>query len=192
MTQSQSGQGIPITSATPPTAPPHAPPDDTESIYFDGRPLFGGRPAEVIGLLLLGILFLVSPIILYFTMHHWPAHIVSGVLMIIGVALLIAPAIITKQLRYRISNYRIDFERGLLSKDISTLELWHVEDLSFHQSIVDRLLGIGSIRVLSHDDTMPNLNIRGIPNARTIFEELKQRVIAVKRQSGVLKVDTGT
>jgi len=45
---------------------------------------------------------------------------------------------------------------------------------------------------MSHDDTMPDLHMHGIPDARKIFEELKQRVIAVKRQTGVLKVDTGT
>jgi uncharacterized membrane protein YdbT with pleckstrin-like domain len=173
---------------------PHAPPDDSETTYFDGRPLFGGKPGEVILLTVLAILFIVSPLVIRIGMgeHQWPQRWVIIVLEVIGVSLLVAPAIVTKQVRYRISNYRIDYERGFLAKDIKSLELWHVEDMSFHQSIIDRLIGIGTIRVISHDDTMPDLRMRGIPNARKIFEELKQRVIAVKRQTGVLKVDTGT
>ena len=77
------------------------------------------------------------------------------------------------------------------AKDIDTLELWHVEDLHFHQSLLDRILDVGSICVTSHDQNMPELTIRGIPNPRPLFETLKQRVIAVKRARGVIKMDPG-
>jgi uncharacterized membrane protein YdbT with pleckstrin-like domain len=171
---------------------PHAPPDDTESVYFDGRPLFGGKPGQVVLLIVLALFFFMGPVLLHALGHGWPARAIVLGFIVVGVLLMLAPLIITRTIRYRVSNYRIDLERGFFSKDINTLELWHVEDLAFHQSIFDRILGIGSIRVMSRDETMPNLNLRGIPNARKIFEELKQRVIAVKRQSGVLKVDSGT
>ena len=67
----------------------------------------------------------------------------------------------------RVTNYRIDYERGLLSKNIDTLELWHVEDLRFHQSLVDRLLGVGNVTVISHDETMPHLVLRVCPTRGT-------------------------
>lgn len=171
---------------------PHAPPTDAEEIYFSGSPLLGGKPEKVVGLFLLGVLVMLIPVALRLYMGKWPAGIIILIALAIGVVLWIIPAMITKTIRYRISNYRIDFERGLISKDINTLELWHVEDLALHQSIIDRLLGIGTIRIMSRDDTMPDLRMRGVPNARKIFEELKQRIIAVKRQTGVLKVDSGT
>ena len=171
---------------------PHAPPKDDESVYFDGRPMLGGKPGQVILVLVIGLLFVVSPLIYHVFAHHMPPRIGIIILEAIGIIFLLMPIVLTQQIRYRISNYRIDYERGFLSKDITTLELWHVEDLAFHQTIIDRLVGIGTIRVMSHDDTMPDLHMHGIPDARKIFEELKQRVIAVKRQTGVLKVDTGT
>jgi hypothetical protein len=34
------------------------------------------------------------------------------------------PFILVRTLRYRISNYRIDYERGIFSKNIDTLELY--------------------------------------------------------------------
>jgi uncharacterized membrane protein YdbT with pleckstrin-like domain len=102
------------------------------------------------------------------------------------------PIIMVKTYRYRISNYRIDYERGLLSRNIDTLELWHVEDISFHQSLLDRILGVGTIMVISHDDTNPRLELKSLPNPRPIFDMLKQRIIAVKRQRGVIKMDVGT
>jgi hypothetical protein len=38
---------------------------------------------------------------------------------------------------------------------------------------------------------MPHLELHGIPNPRPLYEMLKQRVIAVKRQRGVIKMDPG-
>lgn len=71
------------------------------------------------------------------------------------------------------------------------MELWHIEDLHFRQSLMSRLFDVGTITVLSKDETMPRLELFGIPNPRPIYEMLKQRVIAVKRQRGVIKMDPG-
>jgi len=171
---------------------PHAPPADDEAVYYHGSPFLGGKPEEVLAFGLVGTLFLLGPIIYKLTAHGWPAQWATLAMLIVGVVLWIIPVVITKSTRYRISNYRIDYERGLIARDISTLELWHVEDIAFHQSFLDRLLGIGTIRVISHDESMPNLYMRGIPDARKLFIELEQRIISVKRQTGVLKLDTGS
>jgi hypothetical protein len=58
--------------------------------------------------------------------------------------------------------------------------------------MLDRLMGVGTITVISHDDTTPQLIMHGLPNARPLFQTLEQRIIAVKRQRGVMKVDSGT
>ncbi len=171
---------------------PHAPPTDEEVVYFDGPPMFGGKPERVVGLSLLGLLAIVAPLIYRVVRHEWLPHAAVIACVVIAVILWIIAFFTVRSLRYRVSNYRIDYERGVMSKDISTIELWHVEDIAFHQSILDRILSIGTIRVMSHDQNMPNLLMRGLPNARKVFEELKQRIIAVKRQSGVMKLDTGT
>ena len=111
--------------------------------------------------------------------------------MLIGIVILLIPILIIKRTRFRITNYRIDFERGWLSTTINTIELWHVEDIQFHQSIFERMLEVGTIEVESHDKQTPTLFMRGIPHARKLFQTLEQRIIAVKRQQGVLKIDAG-
>ena len=121
-----------------------------------------------------------------------PAWWLTLIFILAGLACFIVPWLRTKMIRYRISNYRIDYERGLLGKNIDTLELWHVEDIRFNQTLIDRILGVGNITVISHDDTTPTLSLHGLPNPRPIFDNLKQRVIAVKRQRGVIKMDTGS
>src|SRR5690606_28437515 len=111
--------------------------------------------------------------------------------ILVAIALLILPWAVVKTTRYRISNYRIDFERGLLSKTIDTLELWHVDDIRYRQSLLDRMLRVGTITIISDDSTTPKLELEGLPNPRPLFDQLKTRVIAVKRQRGVIKMDVG-
>ena len=164
---------------------------EKETIYYEGSPLVRGNLGSLLGFGLLGILLIAAPFLYYFAQNQWPQWWVTLLFVLVGLLLLIAPIIWARTIRYRISNYRIDYERGLLGKTIDTMELWHVDDIKFHQSFVDRLLGVGTITVMSDDQTTPSLPLRGLPNPRTIFDELKNRVIAIKRSRGVVKMDTG-
>jgi membrane protein YdbS with pleckstrin-like domain len=172
---------------------PHRETGDTEEVYYQGSPMVRGAIGKIFFWALLGIVLIASPLLfkMFQKEHEWPVWWLTFALVVLGLISLIIPILIVKSVRYRISNYRIDYERGILGKRIDTLELWHVEDIRFEQSFVDRLLGVGNLTVISHDDTTPKLTMNGIPNPRPLFETLKQRVIAVKRQRGVVKMDIG-
>jgi membrane protein YdbS with pleckstrin-like domain len=175
---------------------PHKPADDTEQVYFEGSPMLRGEIGRGLLYILGGLLLIALPIVWGVLRGRqnepnpwWPWYVILAC-VVIGLILISIPFLWAKTVRYRIGNYRIDFERGIFSKSIDTLELWHVDDLSFHQSFLARLFGVGTITVMSNDNTTPKLNLRGLPNPRSLFETLRQRVIAVKRQRGVIKMDT--
>ena len=167
----------------------HAVPDDKEEVYFEGSPPMRAFSGKVFGSVLLGLaLVAIAILLIHKQIGPWW---IWAVLFVLALAFQMIPWADSKRISYRITNYRIDFERGLLAKTIDTMELWHVEDLHFHQSLMNRIFNVGNITVLSKDETMPQLELKGIPNPRPISEMLKQRVIAVKRQRGVMKVDPG-
>jgi membrane protein YdbS with pleckstrin-like domain len=171
--------------------PPSRSAEDEELVYFEGRPVLRADQAKAAMFVLLGVAIIALPIlasVLNWTWWRWWMTIIAVVLGILAVLL---PWLITRTTRYRITNYRIDFERGILKKRIDTLELWHVDDISFEQGLVDRIMNVGSIIILSGDRTTPRLELHGIPNPRAIFDSLRQRVITVKRQRGVIKMDAG-
>jgi hypothetical protein len=172
---------------------PHKEADDREEVYYAGSPMVRGQIGKIFLWTIIGVLFIAAPILfrIFHKNHLWPIWWITLTCVVIGLLFIFIPVLIVKSVRYRISNYRIDFERGIFGKRIDTLELWHVEDIRFDQSFVDRMLGIGNITVISHDDTTPKLTMIGLPNPRPLFETLKQRVIAVKRQRGVVKMDVG-
>ena len=172
-------------------AAPHKEPSDAEEVYFEGSPPLRGLGLGILKWPVIAAVWFAMPFLGHKLMPGQAPIWVWLICVAFGVFTLLIPWITLKSIRYRITNYRIDFERGLFSKNIDTLELWHVEDLCFHQSLIDRMMGVGSITVLSHDEKMPSLLIRGVPRPRPLFETLKQRVIAVKRARGVIKVDPG-
>jgi membrane protein YdbS with pleckstrin-like domain len=171
------------------THAPHAEPGDQEEIYFEGSPPIRSESGKVVLFSLLCIALLVASG--WMIVKHVGPWWLSLILIAIAITVAFIPKLLAVTVRYRISNYRIDFERGLIARNIDTLELWHVEDLHFHQSILDRIFDVGTITVVSHDETLPSLSLRGLPNPRPLYETLKQRVIAVKRQRGVIKMDPG-
>ncbi len=171
---------------------PHRPADDTEEVYFEGSPLMRGAIRKNVPWIGIGIVLIAAPLVYHLVLHKHINHIVFTVLIVAGLLLVCIPPLWALTIRVRITNYRIDYERGLIGKDIDTLELWHVEDIHYAQTVAERLLGLGTIRVISHDRTTPRLELHSLPNSRHLFEQLKQRIIAVKRQRGVMKLDSGT
>ena len=169
---------------------PHKPADDREEVYFQGSPMLRAEAGKVLGFSILGVVVIAIPWLmkgLQMPFNWW----VAAACIPVGLLMILIPVLMQKTIRYRISNYRIDYEHGVAGKSIETLELWHVDDLSFHQSPADRLLNTGTITIMSHDKTTPQLTLHGIPHPRPVFESLKQRIIAVKRQRGVVKMDVG-
>ena len=189
MTNVNPNQSPPADSTAAPNAV-HRPADDTEEIYYEGSPLLRGALGKGFLWIFIGLLLIALAIAAPIRHWHFPWW-ADLALVVLGLIVILTPILRSKTIRYRISNYRIDYERGILSKDIKTLELWHVEDIGFHQSLIDRILGVGNITVISKDETMPLLVMRDIPHSRPLFEQLKQRIISVKRQRGVIKVDPG-
>jgi membrane protein YdbS with pleckstrin-like domain len=170
---------------------PHKPADDKEVVYFEGSPLLRGEVGKTILFGTIGLLIILAPFIYYAVQDEWLPWWATLAAIIIGICVMLVPILIIRSTRYRVSNYRIDYERGIFSRNIDTLELWHVDDISFHQSFLDRILNVGTINITSDDKSTPHLPLQGVPNPRPLFDSLKQRVIAVKRQRGVIKMDMG-
>ena len=88
--------------------------------------------------------------------------------------------------RYTITNRLIEFETGLAIKKVDALDLGHVKHVEFVQGVIQRMLGIGSIEVYSNDQNEPKLIIEDIPDARTVYEKLRDAVIDLSRRRGII------
>ena len=182
----------PLISRQMQDTPPAKPVEEDEVVYFEGRPVLRAEQAKAAMFLILGLILIALPVLAsVFDWTWWDHRWMTPVAIALAILAIVLPWLVTRTTRYRITNYRIDFERGVLTKKIDTLELWHVDDIKFEQGLIDRMFNVGSITILSNDKTSPRLELHGVPHPREIFDALKQRIIAVKRQRGVLKMDMG-
>jgi membrane protein YdbS with pleckstrin-like domain len=122
------------------------------------------------------------------TLTLGPEGIALGIFSLLGLAMLAIAEAKRRSTRYRITARTIDIERGLLHRTIDTMQLWRVRDVEFHQTLSQRLFGVGTIRLLAHDGTTPEIVLVGLHDARTVFEELKRAVEAAGKQRNLMSV----
>jgi membrane protein YdbS with pleckstrin-like domain len=168
----------------------HAPADDEEIVYYEGSPLLRGELGLVLTWFFIGAALIAIPIVWAMMSENGPPWW-AWLLIVLGIAAILFPALWVKRHRYKITNYRIDYEFGLISSNVDTLELWHVNDIRMRQGPIDLLFGVGTIKIDADDKSTPDLELRSLHKPRPLYENLKQRVIAVKRQRGVIKMDIG-
>jgi membrane protein YdbS with pleckstrin-like domain len=85
-------------------------------------------------------------------------------------------------IKFRVSSSVIEYEKGLLSKRIDVVQLWRVRDVTYKQSLIDRILSIAHIQVVTSDATNPSFEIVGMPASRKLFEQLRDS-IEIQRQA---------
>ena len=59
--------------------------------------------------------------------------------------------------RYGVSNQRITVESGVFSSSLAEVDVRTIDDITFHQSFVERLMGIGEVAIRSSDAANPRL-----------------------------------
>src|SRR3954465_11596385 len=96
---------------SPATQHPHTPADDREEIYYEGSPMLRGELGFFLMWTIIGALLITSPFIYRSLKGFWPPGLVSILMMILGVVAILVPVVRMRTVRYRISNYRIDYER---------------------------------------------------------------------------------
>ena len=75
--------------------------------------------------------------------------------------------------RYKITTQRVEVTRGILSKDVDSILLWRVRDVRYRQTFGGRLLGLEDIVLSFLDDAEGDvLTLRGLPGARTLYDQL--------------------
>lgn len=160
-----------------------------ETVIFDGTAAKIGRFGAFVATFILAALLVVIPIALrMWTTLAMPWWVTAGGI-ILAILLVLGQIAYHSSIRYRITNYRIDYERGMLTRKIDSMELWRVDDIQFRQTLLERITGVGTIEIFCRErQAMQNVLI-SIPGARKVFEEVKSSILIAKRQRGILELD---
>jgi membrane protein YdbS with pleckstrin-like domain len=81
-------------------------------------------------------------------------------------------------IRYTLTNQRLIHERGLLWRQMDRIEPIDVDDVQFVQGPIERLVGVGTIHVISSDQSTPQFNLVGIEDVRrvaTLIDDVRRK-----------------
>jgi membrane protein YdbS with pleckstrin-like domain len=93
-------------------------------------------------------------------------------------------------IRYRLTRFRLFFERGILSRTIDRVETIDIDDVTVTQGLIERMLGIGTIMVVSSDRTLPQLRMIGIDHVKAVADVIDSTRRAERQRRG-LYVESG-
>lgn len=71
-------------------------------------------------------------------------------------------------IRYEVSTQRLVHQRGILMRVTDRIELIDIDDISFSQGLVQRMLGVGTITISGSDKTHPVLVMLGIEDVTKV------------------------
>ena len=106
-----------------------------------------------------------------------PFWFIGAVILIpalgIGVLLLLYWYIHTRQTTLTVTDSELMYERGILSKDRTSVSLKHIRAVHVTQGFLNRILGVGTIQVSTAGD-QPEFTIRDMPDPGEIREAISR------------------
>lgn len=150
--------------------------DDPEQVVWQGR----YSPRAMFGTWLtagvLTIALVVLGFVAKFSSIAWLG--VAGLLAVVWIGLLLALLYKQISVHYYLTDQRLLHERGLLWREIDRIEAIDIDDVTFRQGPVERMLGVGTVHITSSDATTPKFAIVGIENVRqvaTTIDEIRRK-----------------
>jgi membrane protein YdbS with pleckstrin-like domain len=107
---------------------------------------------------------------------------VLAVLWVIGIGVMLYRK---WSLRYKLTTQRLIHRSGLLAVTTDRIELIDVDDIVFHQGLVERMVGVGTIRIRSSDVSHPELALRGIDGVHQVADAMDDARRKERRRRGI-------
>jgi len=87
--------------------------------------------------------------------------------------------------RYRLTSQRFFHEIGILRRVTDRIEVIDMDDITFEQKLLERLVGVGTIRITSSDRSHPLLVLRGIEHVKNVAEMMDDARRAERMRRGL-------
>jgi membrane protein YdbS with pleckstrin-like domain len=152
--------------------------------------LWRGTPswALLFGKIVMAFVSLVVVLLIFYFGYQFLATYASIVWIVIAAVMIwqIAAIVIAyariKSTLYTITTQRVIIESGLTTKTVEDIDLRYVDDTQFHQTFVERMLGIGNVTIVSSDKVAPTYVLRGVPDPRGLRELIRANAYQVSQR----------
>lgn len=91
--------------------------------------------------------------------------------------------------RYTLTSERLRKSTGILSKHFDDVELYRVKDMTISQPFIQRLVGLGTLALVTSDATTPTVVLPAIADPHRVHDLLRAEVERRRRERGVRELD---
>ncbi|MCI0359452.1 MAG: PH domain-containing protein [Planctomycetaceae bacterium] len=135
------------------------------------RPLWEGSysPKAMYGQWLLAIVLTLVAIVLSVIIPNPITWMAAGAVVVIVWFCLAAFYLYERlSVHYKLTSQRFVHQTGLLRRVINRVEVIDIDDVTVEQGLIERMFGVGTIKLLSSDTSDPKLLLRGIDDVKRV------------------------
>jgi uncharacterized membrane protein YdbT with pleckstrin-like domain len=110
-------------------------------------------------------------------------------IIVLSVMMCLVKIVQLKSISYEVSPDRIEWSRGIFSRKIDNLDMFRIIDLKLHRSLLDCVLGIGTITLITNDKTDPEFEFTKISAPRELYNILKDATLDADKKQGVIHLE---
>jgi membrane protein YdbS with pleckstrin-like domain len=158
-------------------------PEDAEVVLWEGRFSKLAMIGSWIGAGLFTLVAIIVGLIVPFEGAMWTWAAVGIGIVWVALALKLLYQQLT--VRYMLTTQRLVHEHGLLWRQSDRIEAIDIDDVTFTQGPVARMVGVGNVKVVSSDQSTPVFYLQGIDGVRevaTMIDEVRRKE---RRKRGV-------
>jgi membrane protein YdbS with pleckstrin-like domain len=108
-----------------------------------------------------------------------------GILVVMWLGLGTVLAYRKLSIHYEVTSQRFIHQSGILTRTSDRIEMIDIDDVTFTQGIVERMLSVGTIKLSSSDRTHPVLNLSGIDGVKRVADLIDDARRKERRKRGV-------
>jgi membrane protein YdbS with pleckstrin-like domain len=86
---------------------------------------------------------------------------------------------------YELTTQRFIHKTGILKRTSDRLEVIDIDDVTFSQGLIQRLVNVGTVRISSSDRTHPELELIGIENVQVVADNIDDVRRKERRRRGL-------
>ncbi len=90
---------------------------------------------------------------------------------------------------YQVTPQRIEWARGILDRKVDNLDMFRVIDLKLRRSFLDRVLGIGTVVLITTDKSDPEFVFEKVLRPRQLYDVIKKASLQADRQTRVVHLE---
>ena len=144
--------------------------DEPEQDLWSGSYSTKAMAGSWIGGIALTGLLIVGGIFLSGVPYVW--IVIIAAILVLWIFLVLLLVYRQWSVHYELTSQRFIHQQGILKRVTDRVEVIDVDDVAFEQGIIQRFLGVGTIKISSSDRTHPELVLLGIDDVKNVADRI--------------------